>query len=191
MSLFARKQGSRNAQGIETKERSMITPTTIWNNALAPRVSTDPTHPTATSPSASASDSSSDASTISSNDFLTLLVTEMKNQDPTSATDPNQYINQLVSVNSLEQLIQINQTLGGMTPTTGSGTDKSSTAAVPGFAAQTGAAASQSASTPTVQPVQFGRTHFPAAVTQGNLGVPITNPAAQTVAQALSGRAHL
>jgi hypothetical protein len=56
--------------------------------------------------------SSGSNSTISSNDFLTLLVTEMKNQDPTSATDPNQYVNQLVSVNSLEQLIEINQTRG-------------------------------------------------------------------------------
>jgi len=51
------------------------------------------------------------AATITSNDFLTLLVTEMKNQDPTAATDPNEYINQLVQVNSLEQLISINQTL--------------------------------------------------------------------------------
>src|SRR5579859_7482342 len=54
---------------------------------------------------------SGEASSISSNDFLTLLVTEMKNQDPTAQTDPNQYINQLVQVNSLEQLIQINQEL--------------------------------------------------------------------------------
>ena len=55
--------------------------------------------------------SSSDSATISANDFLTLLVTEMQNQDPTADTDPNEYINQLVQVNSLEQLIDINQTL--------------------------------------------------------------------------------
>ncbi len=47
----------------------------------------------------------SDSATISANDFLTLLVTEMQNQDPTATTDPNEYINQLVQVNSLEQLI--------------------------------------------------------------------------------------
>ena len=35
----------------------------------------------------------------------------MQNQDPTADTDPNEYINQLVQVNSLEQLIDINQTL--------------------------------------------------------------------------------
>lgn len=50
---------------------------------------------------------------ISSNDFLTLLVTEMKNQDPTQPTDPNAYIQQLVGVNSLQQLISINQDLSG------------------------------------------------------------------------------
>ena len=55
--------------------------------------------------------SASYSATISANDFLTLLVTEMQNQDPTADTDPNEYINQLVQVNSLEQLISINQNL--------------------------------------------------------------------------------
>jgi len=54
---------------------------------------------------------------ITSNDFLTLLVTEMKNQDPTQPTDPNAYIQQLVSVNSLQQLISINQDLTTSTAT--------------------------------------------------------------------------
>ena len=48
---------------------------------------------------------------ITSTDFLSLLVTEMKNQDPTQPTDPNAYIQQLVGVNSLQQLIGINQQL--------------------------------------------------------------------------------
>ena len=75
----------------------------------------------------SSSDSSDSSATISANDFLTLLVTEMQNQDPTADTDPNEYINQLVQVNSLEQLIDINQTLStdvGSTSST-SGTDAS------------------------------------------------------------------
>jgi flagellar basal-body rod modification protein FlgD len=49
---------------------------------------------------------------ITSSDFLSLLVTEMKNQDPTQPTDPNAYVQQLVGVNSLQQLIGINQELG-------------------------------------------------------------------------------
>ncbi|MDE1178376.1 MAG: flagellar hook capping FlgD N-terminal domain-containing protein [Edaphobacter sp.] len=52
-----------------------------------------------------------DNSMITSNDFLTLLVSELKNQDPTQPTDPTTYINQLVGVNSLQQLISINQGL--------------------------------------------------------------------------------
>ncbi len=50
--------------------------------------------------------------TITSTDFMKLLVTEMKNQDPTQPTDPNAYIQQLVGVNSLQQLISINGELG-------------------------------------------------------------------------------
>lgn len=66
----------------------------------------------ATQNNSSTSDGSSDSSTtITANDFLTLLVSELKNQDPTQPTDPNAYIEQLVGVNSLQQLIQINQGL--------------------------------------------------------------------------------
>jgi flagellar basal-body rod modification protein FlgD len=59
------------------------------------------------------SDSAAGSANITANDFLELLVAEMKNQDPTADTDPNAYIDQLVQVNSLQQLISINQDLGG------------------------------------------------------------------------------
>jgi flagellar basal-body rod modification protein FlgD len=68
----------------------------------------DATTPTTTTSSSSAAGSSD----ITSNDFLTLLVSELKNQDPTQPTDPNQYITQLAQVNSLQQLISINQGIG-------------------------------------------------------------------------------
>ncbi|MEO6923527.1 MAG: flagellar hook capping FlgD N-terminal domain-containing protein [Bryocella sp.] len=55
------------------------------------------------------SSSSTSGATITSTDFLSLLVSELKNQDPTQPTDPNAYIQQLVGVNSLQQLISINQ----------------------------------------------------------------------------------
>lgn len=60
---------------------------------------------------ASTPDSTGDGATITSSDFLVLLVTELKNQDPTQPTDPNAYIQQLVGVNSLQQLISINKNL--------------------------------------------------------------------------------
>ncbi len=56
----------------------------------------------------SANAATADSPSVTANDFLTLLVTELKNQDPTANTDPNAYVNQLVQVNSLQQLIQIN-----------------------------------------------------------------------------------
>jgi flagellar basal-body rod modification protein FlgD len=92
----------------------------------------------------------SSASGITANDFLTLLVTEMKNQDPTANTDPNQYINQLVNVNSLQQLISINETL-----TSAYGSSSANAYAQPAAEANTAASIStkaNAASEPTSQP---------------------------------------
>jgi len=68
----------------------------------------------------------SDASTITSGDFLTLLVSELQNQDPTEPTDPNAYITQLVGVNSLQQLIAIDQGITNLDPTTATSTSSRS-----------------------------------------------------------------
>lgn len=81
-----------------------------------------------TSSSSGTDSSSAGTATVTANDFLQLLVAEMKNQDPTSNTDPNEYINQLVQVNSLEQLVQINGDLGGGGTTSSTGTGDFSTA---------------------------------------------------------------
>ena len=80
--------------------------------------------------------SSTNQATITANDFLTLLVTEIQNQDPTTQTDPMQYITQLVGVNSLEQLVQINQTL---TTATGTATTTGGAVSSPSPAAATSA----------------------------------------------------
>jgi flagellar basal-body rod modification protein FlgD len=105
-----------------------------------------------TAGTSSAGSPGSSSATISANDFLTLLVTEMQNQDPTATTDPNEYINQLVQVNSLEQLIDINQNLstvlgtstapsGGSTGPSGAA-QSSLTGASPAGASPAGAATS-------------------------------------------------
>jgi flagellar basal-body rod modification protein FlgD len=70
------------------------------------------TSPTSTTPA-------SNSSTITASDFLTLLVSELKNQDPTQPTDPNAYITQMVGVNSLQQLISINQGITSLGSTSG------------------------------------------------------------------------
>jgi flagellar basal-body rod modification protein FlgD len=133
---------------------------------------------------ASTSSSASDSATISANDFLTLLVTEMKNQDPTANTDPNEYINQLVQVNSLEQLISINQTLtSDTTATPASGIVRDPTTSQVGSALNaTQPAATATSTVPAAQQGVAGS----AQVVQGNLAVHGSNPAAQRVAESLT-----
>jgi len=74
------------------------------------------------SASSNESTATSASTTITANDFLTLLVAEMKNQDPTQPTDPNAYISQMVNVNSLQQLIGINQGVSALDTATGAST---------------------------------------------------------------------
>jgi flagellar basal-body rod modification protein FlgD len=137
---------------------------------------------TSTSSASSSSSAGSDSATISANDFLTLLVTEMKNQDPTADTDPNEYINQLVNVNSLEQLISINQTLtndlGSTTANASGATASAQASGVHALATPSGAA--------TTLPGALSAAA--AKLAPGNLGIPAANPAAQSVAESLSGR---
>jgi flagellar basal-body rod modification protein FlgD len=136
------------------------------------------------------SNSTAASSTISANDFLTLLVTEMKNQDPTANTDPNEYINQLVQVNSLEQLISINQTLtaDSTTPSGDAVAHGSLASAVPDQGITPAASLHAPASTPSTMSRAI---HAATAKhVSGNLSVPAVAPAAQRVAQALGGRPH-
>ena len=148
-------------------------------------------------PMANASDSgtaSTQSATISANDFLTLLVTEMKNQDPTAQTDPNEYINQLVQVNSLEQLIQINQNLSTALGTaSSSGTPQSSARKMdaitaPDKTAISAASTGQARYGETNRAITgFSDAHYRLSAGSGNLSIPTPNPAAQRVAQSLSG----
>jgi flagellar basal-body rod modification protein FlgD len=109
--------------------------------------------------SAGTTGSSTDEATITANDFLTLLVTEIQNQDPTTQTDPMQYITQLVGVNSLEQLVQINQTL---TTATGSATPTGASASRPSPASATTAAAKSASAASHLLP-PGSRTQLPAS----------------------------
>jgi flagellar basal-body rod modification protein FlgD len=106
-----------------------------------------------TASTGSTTDSSTNQATITANDFLTLLVTEIQNQDPTTQTDPMQYITQLVGVNSLEQLVQINQTL---TTATGSATPAGAAASSPSPAAATAAAVKSAATSASSAPAIAG-----------------------------------
>lgn len=173
----------------------MATAAGIWSHAASASLPGATTMDSSTGNTTGSS--SSDSATISANDFLTLLVTEMQNQDPTADTDPNEYINQLVNVNSLEQLISINQTLstdlGGSASSAPASSTNSSTPAQQGSVSNGSTPSALSAQStvgsiaqslfqpatpglPTVHPVP------------GNLGIPPTNPSAQRVALSLSGQ---
>jgi flagellar basal-body rod modification protein FlgD len=71
----------------------------------------------AASPAASpltASQARGSAPTVDYTQFLQLLVAELKNQDPTSPTDPTQYMSQLASFSTVEQQVQTNATLDAL-----------------------------------------------------------------------------
>ena len=62
--------------------------------------------------STGSTNSTSDTLANSSSDlFLQLLVAQLKTQDPTSPMDPTQMVGQMLSMNQLNELISINQTL--------------------------------------------------------------------------------
>jgi flagellar basal-body rod modification protein FlgD len=188
----------------------MASSSVIWNHAAA-SISLAGAHTAANAfsgtgaaaaPTAASSPSSSNSgATISANDFLTLLVTEMQNQDPTATTDPNEYINQLVNVNSLEQLIQINQTLSSAVPAPSGSSTPGSSASTPGssnlvrsvnqdgaHAPDAAAATPYSSATPLAAVAGSGAPQVSTPVSSGNLTVPSASPSALRVAQALGGR---
>src|SRR6202453_672019 len=63
---------------------------------------------------------STSASSIGST-FLSLLATELQNQDPTAPVDSTAMVGQMISLNQLDQLISINQTVTGSSGTGTSG----------------------------------------------------------------------
>ena len=75
--------------------------------------STYSTDSTTTSSSSSTTSSSSNSS-LGQTEFLTLLVTQMKNQDPTNPMDNQQLTAQMAQFSSLEQLININTGLASL-----------------------------------------------------------------------------
>ncbi len=157
----------------------MSAATAILNHGQAPQALAGRSVPMAASSQTDdgSGNAGNSSATISANDFLTLLVTEMQNQDPTANTDPNEYINQLVQVNSLEQLIGINQTLTTALGASGSATDPSaqpeSRTAIP---AKPSLAAAPAPAAALAAPHSFG-----------NLSAPAANPSALRVAHALDG----
>ncbi len=54
---------------------------------------------------------------LSYNSFLTLLMAEMKNQDPTQPMDPTAMVSQLATISQVGQAVQTNTTLASLLTT--------------------------------------------------------------------------
>ena len=74
--------------------------------------------PAVTSNTATNSTSSTTASpNVDYNQFLTLLMAEIKNQDPTQPMDPTQSVTQLATISGVQQAMQTNATLSSLLTT--------------------------------------------------------------------------
>lgn len=69
--------------------------------------------------SSSASAQAQSINQLGPGDFMTLLIAQIQAQDPTNPMDPTTFVNQLVSFNTLEQVMQINQTVSNYLNPTG------------------------------------------------------------------------
>ena len=117
-----------------------------------------------TSPSSQSSSSSSSSSSLNGlgggvqaneSTFLTLLVTQLKNQDPLNPTDSTQFVSELAQFGSLEQLININQNVGSI-KTTIDPTAASATGSSAGTSGTNGSTGTGSSDNGSSQPSSTG-----------------------------------
>jgi flagellar basal-body rod modification protein FlgD len=69
---------------------------------------------TAAASSSSTNSSAGVNGTLNYNEFLNLLVAQLKNQDPTNPADPTTFVSQLASFSSVEQQVNANSKLDSL-----------------------------------------------------------------------------
>jgi flagellar basal-body rod modification protein FlgD len=77
-------------------------------------MTTIPVTATSSTTPVTASSATAAGATVNYNEFLKLMVAELKNQDPTQPTDPTQFMSQLASFSQVEQQINTNTKLDTM-----------------------------------------------------------------------------
>ncbi len=87
--------------------------TGFLTNQSTPTSTLNPTSTSSSSSTGGSSDLASGASSLTSdyNSFLTLLTTQLQNQDPSQPEDPNQFTSELVQLNGVQQQLLSNQLL--------------------------------------------------------------------------------
>jgi flagellar basal-body rod modification protein FlgD len=83
------------------------------SNVLFP----NPSYTGATAATSSSDTSASGAAagaTLGGTNFLTLMLAQLKNQDPTSPVDSNQFLNQLASLSTVQGITQLNTSFGSL-----------------------------------------------------------------------------
>jgi flagellar basal-body rod modification protein FlgD len=87
-----------------------------------------------TTTSSSTNSPSAPSNVLNANSFITLLTAQLQAQDPLDPMDPDQMVNELVSMNSLQELIGIKQdldNLGGATPARGTTPTRAASTSLP------------------------------------------------------------
>ena len=72
------------------------------------------TTPAASTSAASSASAPAATQSLNYNDFLSLLMAEMKNQDPTQPMDPSTMVSQLATVSEVGQAVQTNTNLASL-----------------------------------------------------------------------------
>jgi len=128
-----------------------------------------------TSSSTAATTASNAASTLlDKNDFLTLLMTQMQNQDPLNPADDTQFVTQLAQFSSVEQMTNMNDTMNQLLVAQASA-NQTATASLVGKSVQVN---SNTVTLGTTTPVGLSGTLSGAAA---NVTATIVNAAGQTV----------
>jgi flagellar basal-body rod modification protein FlgD len=83
------------------------------SNVLFPNPSYTGATAAASSSGASAGGAAAGA-TLGGTNFLTLMLAQLKNQDPTSPVDSNQFLNQLASLSTVQGITQLNTSFGSL-----------------------------------------------------------------------------
>jgi len=93
----------------------------IVNNTHAANVpAANPAGSTNNSSSTSGAANATNGTTLGGTDFLTLMLAQLKNQDPTSPVDSNTFLSQLASLSEVQGITQLNTSFSALSSSLGS-----------------------------------------------------------------------